>query len=490
MVSNTELKMRNLAIKLFEINAFKFGDFKMKVGINSPVYFDLRVIVSHPEVMNTVADLLTEYIQTKNMIECDHLCGVPYTALPVATLISVKAMKPMLIRRKEAKAYGTKKLIEGQYNAGDSCLIIEDVVTSGLSILETVNDLRSEGIRTTDAIVLVNREQGGEANLTGHNVKMHSLYTLSYLLNVLQEAGKIEASTVASVAKYIAGCQIKSDGSFVDSSTKIVNELSRTKMTFEARAKLAKSPMAKQLFQTMVIKKSNLCLAVDLTKTEDILNLVEKVGPYICVLKTHVDIIEDFSDSFIGSLKALAKKHKFLIMEDRKFADIGNTVSLQYANGIYKISSWADFVTVHSLPGQSIVQGLKAVLEGDCSTRGIFLLAELSSHGNLINAQYTAATAKLATEGNDCDLISGIVCQNGDVVASPGLIQLTPGVQLEEGGDELGQQYNTPEHVVGEKGADLCVVGRGILRSKNPQETAKVYRDRLWQAYCDRISNK
>jgi uridine monophosphate synthetase len=257
-------------------------------------------------------------------------------------------------------------------------------------------------------------------------------------------------------------------------------------MTYEKRATLAKSEMAKQLFKVMATKKSNLCVAADLTKAEDILNLVESVGPYICVLKTHVDIIEDFSENFIKSLKAQAKKHNFLIMEDRKFADIGNTVSLQYANGIYKISSWADFVTVHSLPGQSIVQGLKAVLP-DFNIRGVFLLAELSSQGNLINSQYTTATTKMATEGNDCDLISGIVCQNPDVVTMPGLIQLTPGVKIEEGGDELGQQYNTPEYVVTEKGADVCVVGRGIIKAKNVQEAAKLYRDRLWQAYCKRV---
>lgn len=88
--------------------------------------------------------MLLNFVNEKK-IEYKQICGVPYTALPIATLVSIKQKKPMLIRRKEAKGYGTKKLIEGKFSDGDSCLIIEDIITSGSSILETVSDLRKEG---------------------------------------------------------------------------------------------------------------------------------------------------------------------------------------------------------------------------------------------------------------------------------------------------------------------------------------------------------
>lgn len=487
MSSNNEQELRALAIKLYEINAFKFGDFKMKVGINSPVYFDLRVIVSFPEVMEQVSKLLSTYIRENNL-QCKHICGVPYTALPIATIISIQECIPMLVRRKEAKNYGTKKLIEGKFSAGDTCLIVEDVVTSGSSVLDTVIDLQKEGLIVRDAVVVVDREQGGLRNIGKSSVRMHSLFTLSYLLRVLKEAGKIQQETVDSVAKYINGCQINSDGSFVDERKKVVNEFDRTKMTFESRSNFAKCEVAKNLFNLMAIKKTTLCLAADLTDCEQILNVADICGPYICVLKTHIDIVENFTDVFIKNLVELSVKHNFLIMEDRKFADIGNTVSLQYSKGQFKIAQWADLVTAHSISGQSVLQGLKAGMVDAPKERGVFLLAEMSSSGNLINDQYKDATAKLATNNEDVDFVAGIVCQNADSFAFPGLIQLTPGVKIDHTGDKLGQQYQTPEYIVQEKGADIAVVGRGILEAKSIEKAALLYRDRLWKAYCNRIA--
>lgn len=258
-------------------------------------------------------------------------------------------------------------------------------------------------------------------------------------------------------------------------------------MLFEERASMAKSKKAKQLFNLMAQKKTNLCLACDTTDPQEILDLAEKCGPYICLFKTHMDIVDSIPSNFTSDLSAIAKRHNFLIMEDRKFSDIGNTVALQLSKGPFKISKWADFVTAHSLPGQGVLKGIKAGLaEENPKDLNVFLLAEMSCQGCLIDEKYKENTIKMATESTDIDVITGVVCQNKECFAFPGLIQLTPGVKINENKDDLGQQYNTPEYVVKSKGADIGVVGRGILTAKSPEKAAVEYRDALWSAYLER----
>lgn len=131
------------------------------------------------------------------------ICGVPYTALPLATLISVENHIPMLMKRKEAKSYGTKKLIEGKFSPGDNCIIIEDVITSGSSILETTNTLRKEGLKVTKAYVVIDRQQGGKKNLEDHGIKVTSLYTITQLMEYLLDAGKITSEITKNVYAYL-----------------------------------------------------------------------------------------------------------------------------------------------------------------------------------------------------------------------------------------------------------------------------------------------
>lgn len=135
------------------------------------------------------------------------ICGVPYTALPIATLISATNNIPMLIKRKEAKDYGTKKLIEGQFKQGETCVIIEDVVTSGSSILETAKDLKAAGLVVNEAYIIVDRQQGGKDNLTNNGITMKSLYTLTKLMDYLLKADKISPEQMQTVTDYLKNCQ-------------------------------------------------------------------------------------------------------------------------------------------------------------------------------------------------------------------------------------------------------------------------------------------
>ncbi|MBA3661387.1 MAG: orotate phosphoribosyltransferase [Gammaproteobacteria bacterium] len=154
-----------LITELYQIGAIQFGEFVLKSGETSPLYINLRKIISYPELLEKVAHLI--WLRAKNF-SADLICGVPYTALPIATCISLKQKIPMVMRRKEKKDYGTKQMVEGEYRSGQSCLLIEDIITTGGSILETAEVLKTSGLIITGAIALIDRQQGGIANLTAH----------------------------------------------------------------------------------------------------------------------------------------------------------------------------------------------------------------------------------------------------------------------------------------------------------------------------------
>lgn len=218
------------------------------------------------------------------------------------------------------------------------------------------------------------------------------------------------------------------------------------------------------------------------------------MGPYIAVFKTHIDIISDFGVDTFQRLQGLAKKHNFLLFEDRKFIDIGNTVQRQYRGGALRIYDWAHMVNASVLAGEGIIHALAQVIEnGEERDRGILILAEMTSKGSLAVGEYTRASVEIARKHKDHVLgfvATGRLCNvedEGDqVLPDEDFVIFTTGISMSSKGDALGQQYQTPARAM-ERGADFLIVGRGIYSGPDSVASARAYQEAGWAAYLSRL---
>jgi orotidine 5'-phosphate decarboxylase subfamily 1/orotate phosphoribosyltransferase len=203
----------------------------------------------------------------------------------------------------------------------------------------------------------------------------------------------------------------------------------------------------------ILAKESNVVVSLDYDNTTDIISAIHLLGNDILGIKLHSDIIKDFNQNFINNLKSLKKTYNFLIIEDRKFADIGTIVSEQAK----LIVTYADLITAHGLPGPGILSALRYdCIRNNC---GVLLIAEMSSQSNLLNETYTNSVVDMAI--NNLDIVVGLIAQKRH---NNNLVHFAPGVNLDNKADSLGQTYNTPKDVIN-RGIDVLIVGRGITGS-------------------------
>lgn len=224
---------------------------------------------------------------------------------------------------------------------------------------------------------------------------------------------------------------------------------------------------------------------------------LSELGPHIAVFKTHIDIVSDFSEKTIQGLKDLSKKHNFMIFEDRKFVDIGNTVQKQYHGGALRISEWAHLVNASVLAGDGIIEALSQTGTSEqfpySGERGLLILAEMTSKGSLAVGDYTQASISSARKHQN--FVMGFVATQALTLidtesissASEDFIVFTTGINRATKGDKLGQQYQTPVDAV-KRGADFLIAGRGIYATEDPVGMAKLYQEEGWSAYLARVA--
>lgn len=189
---------------LFDLGAVRFGEFTLHSGLKSPIYLDLRLLISDPKVLRQTASAYTGLIREAGLA-FDRLAAIPYAALPIGVMVAQELDRPLIYPRKEIKEYGTRRTIEGRFAPGETVLVLDDLVTTGASKFEAIAPLTAAGLVVHDVVVLIDREQGGRAELAAHGYRLHSLVTMTAMLNHLVEQGCISADQRAAVLETVKG---------------------------------------------------------------------------------------------------------------------------------------------------------------------------------------------------------------------------------------------------------------------------------------------
>lgn len=191
---------RKIARKLYEVGGIKFGEFTLTSGKTSPYYVDLRIVPSYPELFDEVAETCTATVE--KIGRKGKIAGIPTGGLPLATLVSHKLELPLLYVRKRKKSHGRKKGVEGEFEGGN-IVLIDDVATTGGSIMEGAETVRGKGGTVKDAVVILDREEGAEEALEEKGINLHSCFRISELIDYLREDSILDDEKYSLVKEYL-----------------------------------------------------------------------------------------------------------------------------------------------------------------------------------------------------------------------------------------------------------------------------------------------
>lgn len=181
--------LQNLILQLFDVGCILFGEFVQASGAVFPYYIDLRAIISNPQLFQQVLNAYAAILQD---LEFDRIAGIPYGSLPTATGLALQLNHPMIFPRKEVKAHGTRRMVEGNFHPGETAVVVDDILISGKSAMEGAAKLKSVGLEVRDIVVFLDHEQGVKDRLRQNGYRAHSVLSISEITHTLYQTGRID----------------------------------------------------------------------------------------------------------------------------------------------------------------------------------------------------------------------------------------------------------------------------------------------------------
>jgi orotate phosphoribosyltransferase len=427
---NNEVFKDYIKKQLLKNNIVKKGKFILKSGIESDIYIDIKSINAYPTLMSSIIIAMSNQLKT-SIIQNDrsrqyhkfYLCGVPLGGITIANLIGNHLNIPQVLLRDKVKDYGTKQMIEGMVHGYKDVIIIEDVITTGGSVLEAVEKLKKNGLRCIKIMSLIFR--GDETTLE----KLKE-YDYQYLFSK--------------------------------------DDLTEDRLNIKLRPA---NSLSNTINNFIVTKKSKIFLAIDKPMSPDeLLLFLYEVKDYIIGIKIHHEILLSetiINPLFRSKLYEECKKMNLIVWEDRKFNDIGKTLEKQldyYSNN-------TDIISVVPIGGLESIKNIKTNLK-------VFILAEMSSNNNLFNNILKNQILEISMNSDINDKVIGIICQDDILIDYinnyTNLLTIKPGIRISNKYNEKhlydgkGQIWSDPRQFMVQP--NIYVIGRDVMELETIDE--------------------